>query len=741
MIDEPSGGSASTDPQPAEPSRSEPAEFSAATTSSSGASRRPVVAKTPVFFVVLVGLIVVKAWLMRGFALGAWNPLGAAFEAAIVVLLLGIVDIVPPRRWYWLDLFAYTLVSVLLFAITVYVHFYAALFDPHMMAMAGQLGSVTDAIAELVKPVYVLFFVDLPFIALWIVAIRKREKQRRARYAKVNAMPAERRPLRLVKLPGRNWKVAIATAIAAAVFAAQLVSVEGVPSYVDGVAIAKSRGLTIAQAQVFLPKAADDSQDDSNNDVVAPGEKVSSTPTSTSSAAVATATLTPAGKVEARIERIRGSLEGSLITTFSAGAFRGKNVLVIQVEALNTMIVQKKIDGHELTPNLNKLIDQSWYFPNCYSETGIGNTADAEFIMNSSLFAPRSQAASVMYTQYKIPALPRLLNAMNYDTYTMHPNRATYWNRAELYGALGFRRYYDAPFFHWTDIMGFGPSDEVLFSKAMVTAKQDDKAGTPFYAQYITLSSHTPFEYVPQSRRPVKTPSEYSGSMLGNYMSAESYTDMAIGKFIANLKAAGIWDKSIVVIYGDHTSMLDNSLDGKDAKAAKALLGREYGAADRQRIPLIIHLPGQTEGDTRQDTVGQVDIMPTIADLVGVDLTQVPHMGKSVFVNSNALVPFNSYLPGGSFANDRVVFMPGLGFDDGTAVNIADDSDAKATDVEQNDYERMLELTRLSDKWVTSLPKRSDRGNVGDAWIPNEAARKAGQKFGVTQEGIGSGDN
>jgi lipoteichoic acid synthase len=703
-----------------------------------GVSRRPVVAKRPVFFVVLVVLIVVKAWLMRGFALGAWNPLGAAFETATVVLILGVVDALPPRRWYWLDLAAYTLLSVLLFAMTVYVHFYTALFDPHMLAMAGQLGSVTDAIAELVKPVYVLFFIDLPVLVVWVMSLRKYEKRRRARLAKLNDMPSERRPLRAVKLPGRSWRVAIAAGIAAVVLVAQIVSVMRVPGYVDGVAVAKSRGLTIAQLQVFLPSQPDDSDDDSSQDVVAPGEKVASTPTTKTASAVSTATLTPAGQMEARIERIRGSLEGSRITTFSPGAFRGKNVLIIQVEALNTMVMQNKIDGHELMPNLDKLIDQSWYFPNCYSETGIGNTADAEFIVNSSLFAPRAQAASVLYTQYKVPALPRLVESIGYDAFTMHPNRATYWNRAELYAALGFNRYYDAPFFHWTDIMGFGPSDEVLFSKAMITAKQDDAKKQPFYAQYITLSSHTPFQYIPQKRRPVPTPPEYSGSMLGNYMSAETYSDMAIGKFIDNLKAAGIWDKSIVVIYGDHTSMLDNSLDGKDAKAAKALLGRAYGPADRQRIPLIIHLPGQTQGVTRQDTVGQVDIMPSIADLLGIDLTQVPHMGKSVFVNSNSLVPFNSYLPGGSFANDRIVFMPGLGFDDGTAVNITDDSTAKTTDVDQNDYERMLELTRLSDKWIKSLPKRSDAGSLGKAWIPNEAARKAGAKYGAQQEGTGS---
>ena len=674
---------------------------------------------------------------MRGFALAAWNPFGAiAFETAFGVLLMGLVDIIPPRRWYWLDLAMYSVISVLFFAITVYVHFYATLFDPHMMAMAGQLGSVSDVIAQLIKPEYVLFFLDIPLIAVWVVLLRKQARKQRERLDRMAALGRTRQPRRLVQPQHRSLRVAILTGVALIVVIGQLFTALEVPTYVDGVAIAKSRGLAVAQAAVFLPRLSSDSDDNSDNSLVAPGVRVASA--STTSAAAAAASLTPGGKMEAKIERIRGALEGSRITTFSPGAFRGKNVIIVQVEALDTIVMQKKIDGKEIMPNLNKLIDQSWYFPNTYSETGIGNTADAEFIVNSSLFAPRSQAAPVVYADRKVPALPRLIGALGYDTFTMHTNRVTYWNRKELYGALGFSHYYDAPFFHFTDIIAMGPSDEVLFSKALNVAESDDAKKTPFYGQFITLSSHTPFEFIPESRRPVRTPPEYKGSLLGNYISAESYSDLAIGKFIAGLKKDKIWDKSIVIFYGDHTWALDNSLDGTDAKAARALLGRAYGPADRQRIPLIIHLPGQTKGTTRTDTAGQIDIMPTVADLVGIDLTQIPHVGRSVFVNSNALVPLNSYLPGGSFLNDDVLFMPGLGFDDGDAVTIANDSSIKPTDREADDYKRMLALTKLSDKWVMSLPKRKDAGSLGKAWIPNVDARKAAAPLGAKQLGAGS---
>jgi lipoteichoic acid synthase len=693
---------------------------------------RPVAAKPPVVFVVLVMLLVAKAWLMRGFALGTWNPLGATvFETAVLVLIMGLADLIPPRRWHWLNLAVYSVISIFLFAMTVYVRFYSQLFDPHMMAMAGQLGTVADVVAELIKPIYVLFLIDIPALAVWIVMLRRKAERQNARLA---ATPLARPPRRLAQPTSRSLKVAVVTLVAAVVVVGQLFSAMQVPEYVDGVAIAKARGLAVAQAVVFLPRANGDADDEVSADVVAPRAQVSVAPTTTAPAKP----LTAGGKMQAKIERIRGALGGSRIATFAPGAYAGKNIIVVQVEALNTMVVEKKFEGHEITPNLNRILDESWYFPNSYSETGIGNTADAEFIVNSSLYAPRSQAAPVAYPDRKIPALPRLLGEQGYDTFTMHQNRVAYWNRKELYSALGFGSYYDAPYFHWADVMGFGSSDEVLFSKAMPVLREKEATDTPYYGQFITLSAHTPFNFVPQARRPFKTPAKYKGTLMGDYLSVQAYGDKAIGDFISGLKDEGIWNDSIVIFYGDHTSMLENQLDGANAEIARGLLGREYGPADRQRIPLIIHLPGQTSPEVVGDVVGQVDIMPTIADLVGLDLTEVPHMGRSVFVKSNALVPLNSYLPGGSFLNDSVLFMPGLGFEDGSAVKMGNSASIKPTKTEEDDYSRMRELTKLSHKWVLSLPKRKDAGKLGDAWIPNAEARRAGEPLGVQQRGSGS---
>ena len=68
------------------------------------------------------------------------------------------------------------------------------------------------------------------------------------------------------------------------------------------------------------------------------------------------------------------------------GIAKDKNVIVIQVEALQSFTLFKSINGKEITPNLNKLTKESIHFPNFYHQIGQGNTSDAEFIVNSSSF-------------------------------------------------------------------------------------------------------------------------------------------------------------------------------------------------------------------------------------------------------------------------------------------------------------------------------------------------------------------
>ncbi|MBA5827889.1 sulfatase-like hydrolase/transferase, partial [Escherichia coli] len=70
------------------------------------------------------------------------------------------------------------------------------------------------------------------------------------------------------------------------------------------------------------------------------------------------------------------------------------------------------------------------------------------------------------YGDRVIPSMPRLLGKNAYKTATFHTNDASFYNRDEFYPAVGFDKFYDRKFFGDEDVIGFSPSDEVLYNKA-----------------------------------------------------------------------------------------------------------------------------------------------------------------------------------------------------------------------------------------------------------------------------------
>jgi phosphoglycerol transferase MdoB-like AlkP superfamily enzyme len=293
-----------------------------------------------------------------------------------------------------------------------------------------------------------------------------------------------------------------------------------------------------------------------------------------------------------------------------------------------------------------------------------------------------------------------------------------FWNRIRLYPALGFRRYWDRSYFQMRDKM-WHASDQVLFSMGMKILRSEEASTAPFYAHIITESSHNPFKAIPVKRRPLRLSAADEKTFSGKYIGSISYTDLALGEFVSALKKSGMWDDSIVVIYGDHSAILDSGANADDRRIADEILGRPYSTVDKQRIPLIIHLPGQTEGRTETKPAGQIDVMPTIADLVGLDISGVPHLGRNVFVDAPSFVMTRSYLPSGTFINDRVIFSPGLGFDDGSAVSVTTAEKVESTDTERADLQRVKQLNVLSDAWIKSLPKRVEATGTADAILPH----------------------
>jgi lipoteichoic acid synthase len=629
-----------------------------------------------VFLVVLIGVALVKAHLARKLAMGVFDlEATLLLESAAIVLVLGVVDLTRKRRPYFLDLAAYSLLSLSMLANSIYAQLFGRPLDPKMLVFAGQVGDVQDSVLQFVSRTHIALVADIPLLLVWAVLLVRANR-------------------RTPPQPRRRWKQAIVVAGAAAVFAVQVASALAIPADSDPLTIARARGFGPEQAAslVRLPSARPDE--------VAPV-----------SSALTTATVDP--DYQARVEAVRRAEDGSRIAQFAPGTYKGRNVVVIQVEGLLRVAIGAKVAGQEITPNINRLIEESWYFPNTFSEVSGGNTSDAEFAQNSGLLPPQVDAASLVYSDRRIPALPRLLRAQGYDAITLHANFASFWNRDQLYPALGFRRYYDHAYFLDRDPM-WHASDEVLFTYGMKAIDESRKKG-PFYAHFVTMTSHIPYKFPPAARRPLKVPAAQADSYIGRYVGSISYADLAIGEFIAELRRSGLYDDTIIVLYGDHTGLPEAGMTAQDRALMQEMIGRWTTISDRQRVGLVVHLPGQTAGVVSAEALGQIDIMPTIADALGLDISGVPHVGKSAFVGSPGLVPMRSYVPAGTLANDRVVFVPGLTASEGRAFRLDDGAPASVTATELADQQRARELSVLSDDWARSLPRRPDAAGKNES--------------------------
>ena len=319
------------------------------------------------------------------------------------------------------------------------------------------------------------------------------------------------------------------------------------------------------------------------------------------------------------------------------GSEKGKNLIIIQVESLENAVINKTINGQEITPNLNQLAKEGLYFNNYYTQVGPGNTADAEFSTMDSLYPLPDDVVFIDYAKNSYKALPQLLVKNGYQTYSMHGDVPTFWNRSNMYPSLGYQKAYSLSDYTVTRPVGEGPSDlgdEDLFSQSLPKLESFKQ---PFMATLITMSLHTPF-ILPEDLQTLNIPDQTNLTQTQwEYMQAAHYTDKAIGEFIDGLKRDGLYNNSLILIWGDHGSFqnISEALSPINLNADPATeqsyenLDVENVGNDGQntnlppdllnsQVPLILLAPGTDLQGTTGTPGSHLDIYPTVTNLLGI---------------------------------------------------------------------------------------------------------------------------
>ena len=339
-----------------------------------------------------------------------------------------------------------------------------------------------------------------------------------------------------------------------------------------------------------------------------------------------------------------------------SGIAKGRNVFLIHFESLNPAVVGENIGGDDVTPTLSRLLENGFYWNHILDQVKIGGSSDAEFSTLTGMLASTSQISAFNTAcMPHIPALPRVLRNNGYQTISLHGYKASFWNRNITHPILGFEKMYFKKSYTYSEKVGMGISDKEFFSQALDLLRAHK---SPFFAYLITLSSHYPYEGIPEKYKPLFQKSLPSESMLKDYLQSVRFVDDAVGELITKAKIMGLWDNSIFVFYGDHRPGADEEMNNELIR----LTGRSLTTARYSCVPIIIVIPGQEEyihkyRDDYQEVVGGLyDIFPTIMHLLGIDCPFGVY-GSNLFVKNSERDPAPFYRYPGCFVYNGIQYF------------------------------------------------------------------------------------
>lgn len=538
-------------------------------------------------FIIATAMIWLKTYLVQRFVFTL--PVDGWYQELILLispisstlLLLGVGFLFTGRRQH-IGLLAVTfLTSFVLFANMVYYRFFNDFITLPVLMQSKNMGDLGSSIFELIHPYDILVFVDVAIIA-WLVYGRKTKGIILSRTKLVTAF------MLAIGIFFGNWIMAetVRPELLTRTFDRQIV-VKSIGAYnyhiYDMVVNSKMKSKKVFASSADLMDAA---------------------------------------------KYLEQSLD-EVPNPELFGIAKNRNVILISMESLQSFVINNKLFDEEITPFLNELIQDSFYFENFYHQTGQGKTSDAEFLIDNSLYPLPSGAVYFTHAQNTYYGTPNILKEKGYYSAVFHANDKSFWNRDLMYQTLGYDRFYSITDYEVTpeNSVGWGLKDIDFFEQSIPLMKELPQ---PFYSKFLTLTNHHPF-VLDEEDKMIAEFNSGSGT-LNRYFPTVRYMDEALRIFFERLKEEGLYDNSIFILYGDHYGISSNH----DRSMARYLEKDKITPFDRvqlQRVPLIVHIPG-VKGKTLSTVTGQIDVKPTLLHLLGIETRHGLDFGHDMFAET-----------------------------------------------------------------------------------------------------------
>ncbi|WP_255412484.1 LTA synthase family protein [Dysgonomonas sp. Marseille-P4361] len=299
------------------------------------------------------------------------------------------------------------------------------------------------------------------------------------------------------------------------------------------------------------------------------------------------------------------------------GEAKNMNVIVVLMESMSSDFLDVKENGQEVTPYINQLKRESYYFNNFYSAGTHTNHG-----VLATLYGLPSLFDRNMMKNVDIPlcqGLPNELQKQGYRTMFFMTHEAQYDNmNAFLYENGIDEVYAEENYPREKRRNSFGVADDFLMEYGLNKINEKAKEPQPFFATLLTISNHPPY-IIPEKYKSISKDTQYQ---------ILAFADDAIRQFMEGAKEQEWYDNTIFVFLGDH---------GKIVGSQTYDMPLSYN-----HIPLIIYSPSFADAPQQFEQFGgQVDVFPTVMGLLNRPYTNNT-FGVDLFKENRPYMFFSS---------------------------------------------------------------------------------------------------
>jgi len=307
-----------------------------------------------------------------------------------------------------------------------------------------------------------------------------------------------------------------------------------------------------------------------------------------------------------------------------SGLLEGKNLILVQLEAIDTWMI-------DYMPALRALKEQSVVFANHYTPAYItAGTFNTEFLVNVGLLPATAGTSTTVYSSNAFPSsLANLFRNKGYTANSFHGSPGNVYNRAAIHENWGYETY------HSGNDMGM---ENYMMDSQLTAAFGTMTADDPFFSFVITYSGHGPYgEENPIYQAHRDQAVKQAARTDGNYVYAVGHameTDLFVQNLMAELESSGLLENTVVAFYADHYNyyMLNDALnmDIKGVDSMNLLQHTDFFIYSKDLEPRTV-----------EKYTSSIDVLPTLANLFGLDAQYELLTGHDAFSQGGGYVFFN----------------------------------------------------------------------------------------------------